>query len=87
MTTMVMFSAGQAAAALWTYGEDELVERARPDVVQRENGAETGEDRPQPEMRSTEIKRVETGADKCLAKALHLEMTARLGCRRLPGNR
>jgi hypothetical protein len=25
---MVMFSAGQAAAALWTYGEDQLVERA-----------------------------------------------------------
>jgi hypothetical protein len=59
----------------------------RPDVMQREDGAEPGEDRPQPQMCTAEIKRIETGADKCLAKALHLEMAARLGCRRLPGNR
>src|SRR3569833_590866 len=57
---------------------------ARAHVMQGEDGADAGENRPQPDMRSAEIQRIETGTDKCPAKTLHLKMTGRLRCRRVP---
>jgi hypothetical protein len=42
-------------------------------MVQHENGADTGEDRPQKKMRAGEIKRSQSGADDVVAELLHQE--------------
>ena len=54
----------------------ELGIAARADVMQHENGADAGEDRPQQLMRAGEIKRFQSGADHVVAELLHQEWLA-----------
>src|ERR1700761_7076890 len=44
---------------------------SRADMVQREDGADAGEDRPKQMMRAREVKRPQSGADDVVAKLLH----------------
>ena len=56
----------------------ELGVARRADMMQHENGADAGEDRPQQMMRAGEIKRFQSGADDVVAKLLHQGMAGRL---------
>jgi len=60
----------------------------RPDMVQHENGADAGEQRPQQVMRPGQIERAEAGADDVVAEFLH-GRAAWHGCdfRKVAGNR
>jgi hypothetical protein len=48
-------------------------------VVQHENRADAGEDRPQQQVRAGEIQRSQSGTNDVVAELLHLEVTGRLG--------
>ena len=56
----------------------ELGVAPRADVVQHENGADAGENRPQQVMRAGEIKRFQPGADDGVAELLHQGWSSRL---------
>ena len=57
----------------------ELAATAWPHMMQHENGADTGEDRPQQIMGAGEVQRFQSGADDAVAKLLHRKWLAQ-GC-------